>query len=119
MLLQQEHVRAFLLEVKKLVSRGKREFIQRKGYRKPDGETFNYMQALYDIGLTEISQAWDEVMSLKPEHRIKGPCADRDRPEEGNVIWVFKKEVNDVTTYIKLKINPDRGCVCLSFHRDW
>lgn len=119
MLLQQEHVRAFLLEVKKLVSRGKRTFIRRKGYKKPNGETFNYLEALHDIGLTEISQAWDEVRTLKPQHYIKGPCIDRDRPQEGKVLWIFKKEVNDVTTYIKLKINTAEGCVCLSFHRDW
>lgn len=110
--------KAFLREAKQLISKGKRDFIKRT-YDHPSGTKVKWKEALLDIGLTSPEQAWDEALKLSPKHYIDGPCQDADRPGEGKVIWIFKKEVNGVLTYIKVKIDSKRGCVCLSFHEDW
>jgi hypothetical protein len=108
---------AFLREAKQLISRGKKDFIKRT-YDHPNGHKVRWIEALLDIGLTNPTQAWDEVLKLVPNDCVDGPCIDSDRPEDGKVIWIFKKDINGVLTYIKMKIDH-RGCVCLSFHKDW
>lgn len=113
-----EETRKFLRDAKRLISQGRRDFIKRT-YNTPSGQTIKWLEAFAEIGLTSVTQAWDEVLKLTPKHRIDGPCIDIDRPHEGKVVWIFKKEVNGVLTYIKLKIDQKRGCVCLSFHKDW
>lgn len=107
----------FLHDAKKLISCGKKDFIKRT-YLNSNGETVRWIEALFEIGLTEVKQVWDEVLDLTTADYFEGPSMDIDRPQDGNVIWVFKKEINDVITYIKLKIDR-RGCVCISFHEDW
>lgn len=108
---------AFLREAKKLISEGRTDLIPRT-YNHPSGRKINWKEALLEIGLRNPSQMWDEALKLTPNDYFDGPCADVNRPKEGKVIWIFKKEINDVLTYIKLKIDH-RGCVCLSFHKDW
>lgn len=108
----------FLRDVKNYIVSGKKDFIKRT-YRKPDGSKVKWIEALMDIGLTKPEQAWHEVLDLTPDDYQEGPILDFARPDEGKVIWVFKKEVNSTLTYIKLKIDNRRGCVCLSFHEDW
>jgi len=110
--------KAFLREAKQLISRGKRDFIKRTYYH-PSGRKVRWLEALLDIGLTSPEQAWDETLKLTLKDYHDGPCVDENRPSEGKVIWIFKKEVNGVLTYIKIKIDSTRGCVCLSFHKDW
>ncbi|MCM3800387.1 hypothetical protein M4A92_17695 [Caldibacillus thermoamylovorans] len=61
---------------------------------------------------------WDEALKLTPNDYCDGPVVDRDKPQDGKVIWIFKKNINGIITYIKVKIDY-RGCVCLSFHEDW
>ncbi|MGH0593619.1 hypothetical protein ACQVPY_15175 [Bacillus pretiosus] len=107
----------FLRKAKKLISSGKKDFIKRT-YDHPSGRKVRWKEALLDIGLTTPEQAWDETLQLTPGDYIDGPCEDTDRTADGKVIWIFKKEVNGVLTYIKMKIDH-RGCVCLSFHEDW
>jgi hypothetical protein len=107
------------MKVKHLVSKGKREFINRT-YKKPDGSEILYTEALLDIGLTGIGAAWDEVLRLHPKDYFRGPTPDynkRKYPE--SYVWEFKKMINGSRVYIKLKIDNKRGCVCLSFHKDW
>lgn len=111
--------REFLKEAKRLVSSGKRDFIKRTYDNHPSGTPVRWLEALGEIGLTEPSQVWNEILRLSPRDFIEGPVLDKDRPKDGKVIWIFKKEVNDILTYIKLKIDVKRGCVCLSFHKDW
>ena len=111
--------REFLKEAKSLVSSGKRDFIKRTYDNHPSGTPVRWFEALGEIGLTDPNQVWGEVLQLSPGDFIEGPVLDRDRPRDGEVIWVFKKEVNGTLTYIKLKIDDLRGCVCLSFHKDW
>jgi hypothetical protein len=108
---------AFLVEAKKLISDGKKDFIKRT-YTHPTGRIVRWKEALLDIGLTNPTQAWDEILRLSPGHYLDGPCEDTDRPNGKKDIWIFKKEVNGVQVYIKLKIDT-RGCVCLSFHEAW
>ncbi|QUW20916.1 hypothetical protein JSQ81_13965 [Sporosarcina sp. Marseille-Q4063] len=107
----------FLRDAKKLISSGKKDFIKRT-YYDPEGKRVRWIEALLEIGLTEPAQVWDQVLDLTTSDYHEGPCLDTDRPQDGNVIWIFKKEINDVLTYVKLKIDR-RGCVCLSFHEDW
>lgn len=110
--------RAFLREAKQLISVGKKDFIKRT-YNNPSREQIRWIEALGEIGLTDLSQVWDEILKLTPNDCIDGPIQDVGRPQDGDVIWVFKKDINDVQTYIKLRIDTGRGCVCLSFHKDW
>lgn len=111
------HAKAFLREAKQLISTGKRDFIKRT-YDHPSGRKVRWIEALLELGLINPEQMWEETLTLTPDHYVDGPCIDVDRPGDGKVIWIFKKEVNDILTYIKLKIDH-RGCVCLSFHSDW
>ncbi|HWO75035.1 MAG TPA: hypothetical protein VNM69_03840 [Bacillus sp. (in: firmicutes)] len=113
--MQKENIIEFLKQIKNLISKGKYDFITRK-YKLPNGERLNYIQSLLEIGLTNIDDAWKEILSLTPRHYFRGPTPDRDRDGE---VWEFKKEINGVMTYIKLKIDRKRGCVCMSFHKDW
>jgi len=113
----EEEKRAFLREAKQLISKGKRDFIKRT-YDHPSGKKVRWIEALFEIGLTGVDQIWDETLKLTPYDYREGPIVDKDRPADGKILWIFKKEVNDNLTYIKLKIDH-RGCVCLSFHEDW
>lgn len=117
-LLARPNSTAFLREAKKLISNGKNDFIPRT-YDHPSGKKVRWKEALLDIGLTEVKQMWDETLKLTPNDYFDGPCVDINRPHEGKVVWIFKKRVNGFITYIKLKIDHRRGCVCLSFHADW
>ncbi|MFD1415364.1 hypothetical protein [Oceanobacillus jeddahense] len=110
-------ITTFLRKAKQLISNGKKDFIKRT-YDHPSGRKVKWVEALLEIGLTSPNQCWGEVLLLTPNDYVEGPCVDRNRPGDGNVIWVFKKEVNGSLTYIKMKIDK-RGCVCLSFHKDW
>lgn len=113
----EEEKKAFLREAKQLISKGKKDFIKRT-YDHPVGKKVKWIEALLDIGLTGVEQMWDETLQLTPDDYKDGPVVDNDRPHDGKIIWIFKKEVNGALTYIKLKID-NRGCVCLSFHEDW
>ena|SRR5690625_4359509 len=113
----EEEKKAFLRKAKQLISVGKRDFIKRT-YDHPSGKKVKWIEALLDIGLTSPEQMWDETLQLTPNDYREGPVVDNNRPWEGTVIWIFKKEVNGVLAYIKMKID-NRGCVCLSFHEDW
>lgn len=117
MLLSDQAKKAFLREAKRLISEGQIDFIKRT-YDHPLGHKVKWKEAFLEIGLRSPQQAWREILRLSPNHYIEGPVIDNDRLQDGKVLWIFKKEVNGVLTYIKLKID-NRGCVCLSFHKDW
>ncbi|MEC1410834.1 hypothetical protein P9C93_09525 [Bacillus safensis] len=116
--LHHQNSKSFLKEAKRLISRGKYDFIPRT-YDHPTGKKVRFKEALLDIGLTEPNQIWQEILNLKPSECVKGPELDVARPREGKVIWIFKKEINGVIVYIKLRIRTKGDCVCLSFHEDW
>lgn len=112
--MSKEDSEQFLQNMKELVRKGQRHFVKRTRYGK------NYIQMLADIGLTSIDEAWECVLQLEKDHYCKGPEIDYiDGPESAKVVWIFKMDINETTTYIKLKDETaKRGCVCLSFHED-
>lgn len=57
-------------------------------------------------------------MSLKPQDYVRGPEKDRNDKYEGD-IWVFKNSTYlNVVIYIKIRYNPPKELVCISFHQD-
>lgn len=102
-----------LLQMHELIRNGQRYFVKRTIRR------ISYIQMLADLGLTSVDEAWECVLKLNETHYFSGPEFDLDDPSCGKVIWVFKTDINNMTTYIKLKDETSgRGCVCLSFHED-
>lgn len=100
-------VSIFLEDVKKLIVEKRYDFVPRR----------KNIQALANHGLT-ISDAKLEILELVVDDYYKGPKQDFDRPGE---IWEFKKKVNEVQFYIKLKIIEENGesiLKCLGFHED-
>ncbi|MCM1063235.1 MAG: type II toxin-antitoxin system MqsR family toxin [Eubacterium sp.] len=75
------------------------------------------MQALAAHGLT-ITDAKAEILALVANDYYKGPKQDFD-PERTGDIWEFKKEVDGMQFYVKVKITQENGediLKCLSFH---
>lgn len=100
-------ITTFLEDAKKLVSTGKYDFVPRR----------KNMQALAQHGLT-ITDAKDEILGLVVSDYYKGPKQDFERP---GVIWEFKKTVDSIPFYVKIKIVQENGeniLKCLSFHED-
>ena len=97
----------FLEKAKKLISAGKYDFVPRR----------KNMQALAQHGLT-ITDAKDEILGLVVSDYYKGPKQDFDRQ---GVIWEFKKNVEGIQFYVKIKIVQENGeniLKCLGFHED-
>ena len=72
---------------------------------------------LPDLGLTEAGVK-REVLDLALNDYCRGPEADDNRLERGNV-YVFGKEIDGTEVYIKLKIahaGEQKIAKCLSFH---
>lgn len=98
-----------LSKIKKLVSNGQRKFEIRKDR--------DYVEDLLDIGITE-EEAWSHIFSLNKNFWFVDPKPNYYKDENA---LIFKKEVNGVLAYIKLKIEVEENfekAVCLSFHRD-
>ncbi|MCM1214905.1 MAG: type II toxin-antitoxin system MqsR family toxin [Lachnospiraceae bacterium] len=97
----------FLEKAKRLISKGKYDFVPRR----------KNMQALAAHGLT-ITDAKAEILALVANDYYKGPKQDFD-PERTGDIWEFKKEVDGMQFYVKVKITQENGediLKCLSFH---
>ncbi len=102
-------VALYLESVKKLVSKGKYDFVPRR----------KNMQALAKHGLT-IKDAKAEILGLVVGDYFKGPKQDLDSNRPGD-IWEFKKMVDKTQFYVKLKIVQEDGeniLKCLGFHDD-
>lgn len=100
---------AFLARAKRLLSAGKYNFIPRR----------KNTQSLAEHGLT-IKDAKDEIMDLVVGDYYKGPKRDFDATQSGDV-WEFKKNIDGIPFYVKLKIQKTQGediLKCLSFHED-
>lgn len=100
-------INIFLERAKWLVSQGDYDFVPRR----------KNMQALALHGLT-VLDAKEEILGLSAGDYYKGPKQDFDRPGE---IWEFKKTVEGVPFYIKMKITEEGGKMtlkCLGFHED-
>ena len=77
------------------------------------------MQALAQRGMT-IADAKDEILGLAVGDYYKGPKQDFDPNKPGD-IWEFKKDVDGILFYVKVKIVQENGediLKCLGFHED-
>ena len=102
-------IAAFLAKAKKLLSTGKYDFVPRR----------KNMQALAQHGLT-ITDAKNEILGLVVGDYYKGPKQDFD-PNHSGDIWEFKKSIDGIRFYVKVKIIKENGedvLKCLGFHED-
>lgn len=100
---------AFLEKAKRLLSAGKYDFVPRR----------KNMQSLARYGLT-IADAKSEILDLVVSDYYKGPKQDLDPNRQGD-IWEFKKQIDGVPFYVKIKITQENGkniLKCLGFHKD-
>ncbi len=100
---------SYLTTVKRLLSAGKYDFVPRR----------KNMQALAQHGLT-ITDAKNEILGLVVGDYYKGPNMDHDPNRPGD-IWVFKKDIDGIQFYVKVKIVEENGheiLKCLGFHED-
>lgn len=77
------------------------------------------MQALAQYGLT-ITDAKNEILGLVIEDYYKGPKQDLD-PNRPVDIWEFKKNIDGIQFYIKVKIvneNSKDILRCIGLHED-
>lgn len=98
-----------LNKMKKLIRDGKRRF-ELRGDR-------DYILDLLDLGITE-EKAWGEILLLNAYFYV---VDYKPSYKKSSNSLVFKKEINHIMAYIKLKIeigNDEEIVVCLSFHRD-
>lgn len=102
-------IAAYLARVKKLLSTGKYDFVPRR----------KNMQALAQYGLT-ITDVKNEILGLAVSDYYKGPKQDLDPNRPGD-IWEFKKNLDGIQFYVKVKIVQENGediLKCLGFHED-
>ena len=99
----------YLTNVKKLLSAGKYDFVPRR----------KNMQALAQYGFT-ITDAKNVILGLTVGDYFKGPKQDHD-PNRPGAIWEFKKKIDGIQFYIKIKIvqeNREDILKCIGFHED-
>lgn len=99
----------FLENAKRLLAAGKYDFVPRR----------KSMQALAKYGLT-IKDAKSEILALAVGDYYKGPKQDFDPNKPGDV-WEFKKQIEGIQFYIKVKITQENGqdiLKCIGFHED-
>lgn len=99
----------YLAKVKNLLSSGKYDFVPRR----------KNMQALAQYGLT-ITDAKNEILGLVVGDYYNGPKQDFDPNRPGD-IWEFKKDIDGIRFYVKVKIVQENGgdiLKCLGFHED-
>lgn len=102
-------IASYLSEIKNLLSAGKYDFVPRR----------KNMQALAQHGLT-ITDAKNEILGLVVGDYYKGPKQDLDSKRPGD-IWEFKKYIDGIQFYVKVKITQENGAdilKCLGFHED-
>lgn len=104
-----QDITTFLESMKKLISAGKYDFVPRR----------KNMQSLALHGLT-IADAKNELLGLVVSDYYKGPKRDFDPNRLGD-IWEFKKDINGIHFYVKVKITQENGgdiLKCMGFHED-
>lgn len=99
-----------LNRAKKLIKEGKRRFVNRHDR--------DYVEELLEFGLTE-EIAWNKILELNTHFYFPDP-----KPSyaiDGDSALTFKKSINGVIAYIKIKVEKSKDgeeTVCLSFHKD-
>lgn len=102
---QKARIRSFLIEFKGIAAKRGIVVIPRK----------ENIDALAELGLTYADRK-HEILSVSVADYCAGPEPDTDKPGQ---LWIFGKQVGDVTVYIKLKIVVEgelKIAKCLSFH---
>ena len=102
-------ITTFLAKAKNLISIGKYDFVPRR----------KNLQALAQHGLT-IADVKNEILGLVVGNYYKGPKQDLNPNRPGD-IWEFKKDVDGIKFYVKVKIVQENGediLKCLGFHED-
>lgn len=100
-----------LTKIKKLVKQGKRKFLIRKDR--------NYLDDLLELGIS-VEEAWNQILTLNCNlYYFDSKASYRNNKDT----LIFKKQINNIKTYIKLKIEIDEEgneeiVLCLSFHKD-
>lgn len=99
-----------LSKMKKLIKLGKRRFQTRRDR--------DYLQDLLELGISE-SEAWNVILELNKHFYFNDPKPSYYKNTD---TLIFKKQINGVVAYIKLKIennnNQEEIVVCISFHED-
>ena len=98
-----------LNKMKKLISTGKRHFADRNDR--------DYLEDLTNIGIT-VDDAWKIILGLNIHFYFPD---EKPKHYRSNDSLTFKRDVNGIKVYIKLKIEKldnDDETVCLSFHKD-
>lgn len=99
-----------LSKMKKLIKLGKRRFQIRKDR--------DYLQDLLELGISE-SEASNIILELNKHFYFNDP---KPLYYKNTDTLIFKKQINGVVAYIKLKIeknnNQEEIVVCISFHED-
>lgn len=102
----------FLTTMRELIHKGRCYFSSRL----IDGKSYIEILA-EDFGIT-VKKAWEIIVCL----RRNEVCSDyKQYYEKDGETYIFKRLVNNVIAYIKIKIeveNSDERVVCISFHRD-
>lgn len=99
-----------LSKMKKLIKLGKRRFQIRRDR--------DYLQDLLEPGISE-SEAWNVILELNKHFYFND---HKPSYYKNTDTLIFKKQINGVVAYIKLKIennnNQEEIVVCISFHED-
>lgn len=101
-----------------LLSKMKR-LIKNKRCRFEKRKDRDYNDDLYEIGITEHDAWYKHIIYLQEANYVIDykPIYYKDKNS-----LVFKKRINNIIVYIKLKIEINKEtneeCVCLSFHKD-
>lgn len=99
-----------LSKMKKLIKLGKRRFQIRRDR--------DYLLDLLELGISE-SEAWNVILELNKHFYFNDPKPSYYKNTD---TLIFKKQINGVVAYIKLKIennnNQEEIVVCISFHED-
>ncbi len=101
----------FLKKMRKLINNGNNRFVMKR-YGK-----YYYEILIEDFGISD-KMAWEYIKNLNP-HFL---WVDAKPNYNDSDAFVFKRLINGVMAYIKVKIEEGKDgeeVVCISFHRDY
>ncbi len=71
------------------------------------------LQSIAAHGLT-LRDVYRAISHLSDKNYSKGPMPDRNG--DPTPVWIFRKKIGGKQFYIKLKLDPQVGVKCISFH---
>ena len=105
------NVYEFLKKIRRLINNGNKRFVMKR-----DGRYY-YDILIEDFGISD-KKAWEYIKNLN-EHFL---WQDMKPNYTNSDAFVFKRTINGVMAYIKVKIEEGKDgeeVVCISFHRDY